>query len=452
MYVVDGLVVDGLVVDGLGVKGSKHVQNVAAHIASKLSSGRLGGLRTQLERISLRAARGLSKVLLFCGCSCLFACASVTDTSRLTATISDYNPDILSGVLLVGHEIPEDFVVLPTIEDILALTPEMQQFARAQFRGGRDDTEQAKRLLAAMINKQLFPIDFYNSKTLMASEVYTDRSGNCLSYTSLYIALARHIGIDARYQIARVAPSWTSDSGFLVRGRHINVVVRDNRAAPGEWITVDFNQIASDPSTPHRTVTDEFALSSFYNNIAVQHLYAGRTEESMHYMRAAIRAFPKNADIWTNLAVLYSSRGKRMTSIQAYEIALSIDLKHDSALNGLQQSYDLIGNTELSEHYRSILVERRKRDPYYHYALAQAAFDNGDYEASSHSIERALELNKRPAGFHYIRGLTHFKLEDYETALASLTKAQKKDHQLLPTQRVITNRLLEKLQNDLVIH
>lgn len=169
-------------------------------------------------------------------------------------------------------------------------------------------------------------------------------------------------------------------------------------------------------------------------------------------MRAAIRAFPKNADIWTNLAVLYSSRGKRMTSIQAYEIALSIDLKHDSALNGLQQSYDLIGNTELSEHYRSILVERRKRDPYYHYALAQAAFDNGDYEASSHSIERALELNKRPAGFHYIRGLTHFKLEDYETALASLTKAQKKDHQLLPTQRVITNRLLEKLQNDLVIH
>jgi len=390
-------------------------------------------------------------VITFCSALLgLFGCTTLPDTSRITTTLANHSPELLSGVLLVGHEVSDDIAHVPSMKDLLALTPEMKNFARAQIRGGKSDPEQAERLLRGMISKQFFPTNFYTTNTLTASEVYSSREGNCLSYTNLYIALARHIGIDARYQIARTPPVWSSDSGFLVKGRHINVVIRDPGTPKSSWLTVDFNQIAADSGTPQRTVTDRFALSSFYNNLAIDHLYASRFAESLVLMRSAIRAFPTNADAWTNLAALYSSLDKREPSIAAYEIALSIDSRHESALTGLEQSFRLIGNTELAEHYHSVLAERRERDPYYHFALAQAAYANGDYIASTERIERAIKINRRPAGFYYIRGLAQYQLEDYENAFGSLTTAQKRERQLLPKQKIITARLLKKIEQEFI--
>ena len=387
--------------------------------------------------------------LSICLCSTMLGCTVLPDTSRLNTTFATYDPELLSGVLLVGHEVPEDLAELPTVDDILALTPEMKRFIRARVRGGHNDSVQADRLLSAMVATDLFPKGYYTDETLTATEVYQERSGNCLSYTSLYIAFARHIGVDARFQVAHIPQVWTSVSGFLVKGRHINVLIRDKGTPRDQWLTVDFNQIAADKGTPHRTVSDNFALSSFYNNIAVDHLYASRFQESLHAMRAAINVYPKNTDAWTNLAALYSSLDKREPSIAAYEVALSIDPKHESALTGLEQGYKLLGNTELADHYHSVLAERRQRDPYYHFALAQAAYTNGDYEGSKDSIKRALELNERPAGFHYIHGLAQYKLEDYENALVSLTRATKRRRQLLPRQQVRANVLLEIIEREI---
>ena len=358
-----------------------------------------------------------------------------------------YDPALLDGTRLLGAPLPPDLVEVPSREAIFFLTPDMRTFVRNSLVRNASPDRTTRRLVRRMVAKGFFPDDYYTDETLTAQQVFDQHTGNCLSYTTLFLALARHAGLDARYQLAHLPPSWSSDGGFIVRNRHINVQVRDPAKTQSDWLTVDFNRISSSSLYPHQTVSDEFALSSFYNNMAVNHLYQQRIPETLALLRAAIEMAPYNPDAWVNVAALYSRAQQYDNAIEAFNIALETSPNNETALSGLARMHKILGHQEAAETYQNVLTRRRERNPFYHFATAQAAYEQHDFATSLESIDRAISLNRRMPHFHYLRGLIQYQLDNDREALRSLANARAGGRRLDDRKQSHAIDLMARIQN-----
>jgi len=352
--------------------------------------------------------------------------------------------ELIYGVSLFGNRPAEASAALLAPDEVLNLTPEMRKFTRKLVNRGLAPMERARRLVSLLVRKEFFPKGYYTDDTRTASEVFVERSGNCLSYTNLYVAMARELDITANFQLARIPPTWSADNGYLVRSRHINVLISDTRIPSKNWITIDFNKVASSSIYPHTPVSDAFALSSYYNNLAIDKLYAKDYIQTVALLAKAIEVEPNNADAWVNLAAVYSQHDKDEEAKATFEAALRAEPGHESALSGLARLYGDRGERELAAAYTNEIKTRRERDAYFQFATAQAAYELKSYDKSLKHVNQAIELRARGT-FYYLQALVHYARGDLEQASVSLTNAQnrkrtlpskKQEHALVLAQRI----------------
>ena len=110
--------------------------------------------------------------------------------------------------------------------------------------------------------------EYDENRTMTASEAFRTRSGNCVAFSNMIIALARRAGLDARYQEVFLRPIWSDhleDTVLLVK--HVNVVVKSGGILAGQSTSV-VSQIH--PTDRRRLVDDSYAKALYLNNIAVE--------------------------------------------------------------------------------------------------------------------------------------------------------------------------------------
>lgn len=335
-----------------------------------------------------------------------------------------YAPSLTTGERTFGETVQTDH--LPRVL-INQPSEQMRTYVADQIGDARLSSRRFHSLFAGLRRDGYFDAVYAANSTLTAAEAFEARGGNCLSYTNMFVSLAREAGLDARYQIVDIPPSWDADSGFLIRYTHINVVLRGLRIENhnGSRVTVDFNLMHPDPDAAQIEVSDAYAESLFYANKSVSLLRAGESRESFAYLRRAIDIAPENIDLWINLGAFYATQGDYRSSIEAYNVGLQIDPRNKSAYSGLARSYQYLGDTELADAYREKVRNYRERNPYYHYALAQAAYAQADYERSLSAIDEAIDLKVRTARFHLFKALVQERLGDREAAEDSIRRAQR---------------------------
>lgn len=382
---------------------------------------------------------------------CLITLAFLTGCGTLPPepfALPLYDSDLAAGVPLFNEPVNPEDANVPTPEEVFALTPEITAYLDSFLNDNTPPLAQARRLVKLLIREDFFPEGYYTEDTLTAAELFEQRSGNCLSYTNLFVAMARHAGIDARFQIARIPATWSSDNGYLVRSRHINVLVRDTLLPRSEWLTVDFNKVESSSLYPHRAVDDTFALSSFYSNLAIDKLYKDDFRATVAFLNAAIKTDPYNSDAWVNLAAVYSRNRRDDAAIAAFETALELEPGSESALAGLARIYTERGDTTRAQAYSEEITSRRERNPYFHFALAQAAYQNGDYAGSESHANAAIELRSRSGLFYYARALSQYQQGKLEGASASLQLAQERSKSLPSSKQRYALTLAERINKE----
>ncbi len=320
---------------------------------------------------------------------------------------------------LPEHEIPQTRV--------LAVDDQMRAFVDTHVRKRVIATARFRDLLAGMASTGLTTPDYRADRTLPASETFHERSGNCLSYTNLFIALAREAGLDAVYQIVDVPPDWDVQTGFLIRYTHINVLVRNVRLGRGyeNQVTVDFNDVVPGPRFHRRVVSDAYAESLYYANLAVAMIRVGDSRRGFAYLRRAIDIAPENESLWINLGALYATKNDYEASIQSFETALQIDPHSQAAMSGLARSHARAGHAELAAFYRQQARNYLEANPYYHFAVAHAAFAKGDYVQALAAADAAIELDGRVGRFHFLKGLAEQQLGRNEAAAFSFQRARR---------------------------
>lgn len=356
----------------------------------------------------------------FFGLAALAGCAAAPQPPE----VLEKQAALLSGVHVFGEPVSTDEV--PDV-DILEISDEMQAFLAEHVGEARIPSVKFRRMFRSLADNGYFTSSYAADTTRTAAQTFHNKSGNCLSYTNMFIALARQLGLDARYQIVQVPPSWDADAGYLIRYTHINVLMKGFVYDPayGADFSVDFNDVLPDPEYPRYEISDDDATSLFYANRSISRLRAGDARSAFVNLKKAIELTPENADLWINLGAFYAKQGAYEQAQGAYEIALSHDPASRGAISGLGRAHYLMGDYETAERYAEQVRRYRDRNPFYHYAIAQAEFERERYDKALEAINTAIGLKFRNGRFHFLKGLTEYKLGEAEAAEVSFRRAER---------------------------
>jgi tetratricopeptide (TPR) repeat protein len=365
----------------------------------------------------------------------LCAASGCAGTAPLRPSLSE--GELLSGGAFFGSPIPPPSVAE---HDALALDEEMRAFVAEQTRGIRSAETRLRRLLSGMQERGLFSLDYTPDITRTARETFHQRQGNCLSFTMLFVALAREAGLDVSYQMVDVPPVWSSGSDVVILSSHINVLVE---TLPGRSFVVDFNTTDFRGNYDRRVVSDRYAMALFYGNLGAEAFLERDYEASFGFFRAAIETYPDVAGPWVNLGLLYARLGAYQHAEASYRHALSADRHNRSAMTNLANLYAITGKEELAEHYHRRVRHYQERNPYYHYSLARRAYEEQRADDALKFLRTALRLKRDEHQFHYLRALVYDDLGQRQNARQSLVQAR--DHAPFPDIRATYTSKLEVL-------
>jgi tetratricopeptide (TPR) repeat protein len=352
----------------------------------------------------------------------LLLAVSVLVLLEACAASSVRRSEISDEELLSGKALDASFAVstpLISIDEAFALDDEMHQFVR-QISAVGDSSTRVIRLLHAMKQQGLFSLEYNETATRTVSGTFHEHRGNCLSFTMLFIALAREAGLHARYQLVDVPPQWNLDSDLVVIANHVNAVI-DTKSEHD--LVVDFNKTNFREEYPARKVDDAYAASLFYTNLGAEALLKRDYAASFTLLREAIRVRPNVASPWVNMGVLYGRQGLFNHAEAAYLKALQIAPQERSALANLVGIYDELGDTVRAAEYRERVRHYQDINPYYHYARAQKAYREAQYEDTLAELKRAIRLRDDESAFYELQGETLTALGRPSEASKSFARA-----------------------------
>ena len=350
--------------------------------------------------------------------SALGACA--------TAPAVDYveieRDDLLTGRALFGEQVLAS--EMPDV-DVLRVNNDMRAFIAGGISEASTKVSRLGRLLSSLVDDGYYEAGYEPSLSQTAEETFASKRGNCLSYTNLFIAMAREAGLIVHFQIAQVPPTYDAVRGVLIRNNHVNILVEGGQFYYGGTrdVTIDFN--LEDPSGyPTRRVSDGYGIGLYYNNVSVERWKQGELRAAFAYLLKAFHAGgARNPDLWVNLGVYYLQGARHRQAVEAFRVALSLDPRNQSAIGGLGRAFESMGDLNQAAEYDAQLSRYRRRNPYYHFARAQLAFGEQRYNESLDILKKAIRLRDDDHRFYHLQGMTFRELGDLAAARNSWARA-----------------------------
>ncbi len=306
-------------------------------------------------------------------------------------------------------------------QDVLALSAEMKDFLDRHVGHNGSGSLALHQLVSAIIDANTFGL-VYDETTRTAAETFRARRGNCLSFSNLFVAMAREVGLNVQYQEVDIPPDWTLDKDTFVLNRHVNVYVD---LGPAGTRVVDFNIGDFKTSYEMRRISDARALAHYYNNLGVERMQAGDTSSALSCFRRAIadndRAF---SPAWSNLGTLYLRNGDPAHAEAAYLQALKASGSDLVAMSDLARLYERQGRRKQAAAYEKKVVHHRWLNPYYRYELARRAYLSQQYDVAVNHLKYAIRKRPKEDQFYFLLGAAYLKKGNLRAARRYLAEAE----------------------------
>lgn len=313
--------------------------------------------------------------------------------------------DLLSGRALLGRSVTE--ADLPAY-DLLALSPEMSEFARQAVRHSEGAFEKVKALHTALLSSPQSGGHglVYNAYvTEPPSITFQQRRANCLSFTLLYVALARSVGLNAKVNEVEIPPTWdlrnNKDMVFLrhvnvkvaLVGNGVNILARDD-------VVIDLEMSRYRANYRQYEISDSAAAAQFYSNRAMEYLDANNVTDAFFNLRKSIALNNRQSYVWSNLGALYGRQKLMREAELAYLHALTVNPNDLTVMSNLSHFYHQIDNKTQARKFSQLAQRYRESNPYYKYNLALSAFTQHEYTQSLSLVLQAIEREKKDVRFY----------------------------------------------------
>jgi hypothetical protein len=321
------------------------------------------------------------------------------------------SPDeLLAGTALgLGPDPP----AIVSNDEVLALSDEMREFLKDHIGKRAGDPVKVRQLADAVFSRDSFGLE-YDETTRTAAETFGAKRGNCLSFTFMFVVLARGVGLDAHFQEVEIPSEWTFAKDTYILNRHINIHVEFNIGVLPAKV-VDFNIADFRSDYDMRVISDKRALAHFFNNMGAELMQHGEMTAAFYAFRKAIAGNDRNfAPAWDSLGTLYRRKGLSYHAEAAFLQALEIDKSDLTAMSNLTSLYDRRGEPKLAARYRSKVNSHRKRNPYYRFQMARLAYALEDYDLAIGHLKYAMRKRREEDRFCALLGLIYLQMGDEE--------------------------------------
>lgn len=284
------------------------------------------------------------------------------------------------------------------VQDAMAIPEELRQAVAGLEldRGGIPPLDRVRRLFEFMVAKDGLALQYQEQPTYDIAGSYTRRKVNCLSFSMMFVALARTVGVTAYAQASDDALAIRVVDDTLYRARHVKAGVD----IEGAQYTVDVGWRSVVAERRPRRISDGQLVALLHNNNAVERLQHGARDVAAREISAALALDPGSATLWNNAGVIHWRAGLRDAAEQAYLHALTLDGDHVGTLGNLVGLYRATGATQLAGQYDKQLQRAQASDPFSQFLQAQELMRVGAYDVAASHYRRAIRLLPNQPEFH----------------------------------------------------
>jgi tetratricopeptide (TPR) repeat protein len=305
-------------------------------------------------------------------------------------------------------------------EDPLRMTEEMRTYFEERVDRRAPQKQRVQLILSTLFDEDGVAFT-YRNETRTAAETFERRSGDCLSFTNLFIAVARHFDLEARYREVDIAPNWGQRGSIVVFNRHLNSMV----GAGSRGYIIDLIPQINRIEVAGRIISDDRGFAHYYNNKGAELLGEGNLVLARRYFETALEHDSKASFIWANLGVAQTHQGNLKEAEESYQRAIELN-KHDMvALTNLVRLLEKEGRHEEVAPLQGRIEDFRNRNPYFHFSLGEEAFELGLFDESLQHYKDALRRKSDEPLFHHSMAKTYAQLGDVKKAIEHLKKARK---------------------------
>lgn len=358
-----------------------------------------------------------------------FTLAACTSVVQKVPFLADKDPlaTALSGKLILGRSYQAS--ELPDVE-LFGLTKEMQVFAEAVTAKANRSDAKAEALHKALMTSTDYGgrgIVYSAYNTITGIEAFETRQANCLSYTLLFVAMARHVGLTAEVNEVILPPTWDmrADDTYLFM-RHVNAKVfmpRSNHGFARVVGTADVSDIVVDlemrrfrPHYKQNVISKDLVAAQYYSNRGMELSAEGNARDAFLYLRKALSMSEKPSYIWSNLGSFYRRQGFLAEAEAIYLHGLGINPRDYTIMHNMAGLYKELGDTQKYNEYKNRVRMHRNANPYFMFKRAEEAMEKNDYDSALVLIKKAIKKEENEERFYEFAASLYDKRGDKESA------------------------------------
>ena len=316
---------------------------------------------------------------------------------------------------------PAPGVEPPPLEQVMAVPPELRaQLHERVVAGGGSERQRFERLLDFVFGEHGLALTYEAQSTRTVAETWRGGKANCLSFSLLFVALAREAGLHADVQEIDQVLVWYKQDGIVYNASHVNVGMRID----GRLRTIEVSQAPVIARHSPRVVPDRRALAHYYNNRGAELLAAGETDAAYRHMQASLDIDPDFASSWNNLGVVHLRKEDLRAAENAYLAALDLEPKHGPTLFNIVGLYRRLGDMERLDTYQRRLEKAQLADPFHQFLLAMESEERGDHPRAVLHYKRAIRLHRHEELFHFGLARVYYAIGETWQGNRSLARAQ----------------------------
>lgn len=391
----------------------------------------------QLFTSLYRVCRNIGWIFLLTFLIIISGCAELSSKRFNASSLTSFPPLIIENEPDVDPASHASDVV---DVDIFALNDEMKRILNEFVIHIEDPRQRLETLLEVVFHNHLFNITDEKYRTKTAIETFNSGTGNCLSFSIAFVAMARYVGLTTGFQDVESLPNWDQIGKIITISKHISVVVALNVFTEYE-IDFYYQNGFSNPKEKERIlnqnrlfedknristskISDSRAIAQYYNNIGAEFLAEGNLRNAFRYYVKALKTDPKLGFVWSNLGAVYRQNNQLKAAEMAYQQAISINPYEFSAMGNLARLYTYEGRIKEADLIKRKIQSFQDKNPYNHYAWGKKAFDSSRFEESIKHFKRAIRRKKDEHLFYYALALAYLKTGDYKMAQKNMEQAR----------------------------
>ncbi len=300
----------------------------------------------------------------------------------------------------------------------------MRSWVHAQVPGTGSPEQRLDRLLAAIVDPSRLGLSYEGGSTNTAREAFATRKANCLGFTSLFVGLAREIGIPAFYLGVADVERFEREGDLLVISGHVSAGFG---LGGGKIKILEFTNAPKADYRHIRQLADLTAIALYHSNHGAELLRAGRMDEALPWLREATAIDPELGDAWVDLGVGLRRAGDMDGAETAYRRALEVNPEGAAAYQNLAVLLRLRGHAKEADDLLALSTKASGQSPFSYLALGDLSLSQGRVDEARRFYRRAMWLNRDDPEPYAALGLAALAGGDRREAGKWLRKAAARD-------------------------